>query len=439
MELDPTLFALVAFVIIFGLISFGIPVALAIMTVTLVSMYLLVGGPFILATVRTITFSISSSYSFAVIPMFVLMGEIAGRTRIIADLYQTCYRFISGIRGGVYNATVLASAGFAAISGSTIVNSAIFTRVALPEIERLGYHKGFGVGCIAAAGALAAMIPPSLTMVLFGILTETSIGALLIAGILPGLLTAAVLMLTVTVSVKIKPDLAPPNTDRFSAGEKLRGLLDIWPALLLIVVVLGGIYTGLVSPSAAGTVGAVGAFLIGVMKRRMTWSLLVAALRRTAMISASIFIILVAGLLFSRLLLFYGSVSDLTDLLNAGGFTSFQFMACVIIGYFIFGMFMDPVPMLVITLPFLFPTVQALGINPIWFGIIIVKLIEIAAITPPIGINLFAVMAASDGRVKASELFKGVQPFVVAELLVLGILLAFPTICTYLPEKMMGH
>ncbi|MEX0405922.1 TRAP transporter large permease [Aquibium sp. LZ166] len=437
--MDPTLFAFVAFIAILGLIAFGIPVALSIMTVTLVGMYALIGDAFVLGTVRTITFSVSSGYSFAIIPMFILMGEIAGGTRIISDLYQACYRFIGGFRGGVYNATVLASAGFAAISGSTIVNSAIFTRVALPEIERLGYHRGFGVGCIAASGALAAMIPPSLTMVLYGILTETSIGAMLIAGILPGLLTAAVLILTVTVSVRLRPSLAPVSSERFTAREKFAGLLDIWPAALLILIVLGGIYTGLMSPSAAGAVGAVGAFLIALLKRRMTWPLFVSSLKKTATIAASIFLILVAGMLFSRLLLFYGSVSELTDVLTAGGFTPFTFMACVVIGYFIFGMFMDPVPMLVITLPFLFPTVLALDINPIWFGIIVVKLIEIAAITPPIGINLFAVVAASDGRVSASELFKGVQPFVIAELLVLALLLAFPSICTFLPGQMMGR
>ena len=248
-------------------IVIGVPVALAIFSVTIVGMYFSVGPAFLLSTTKTLVYAASSTYSFAVIPMFILMGEIAGGSRIISDLYSACYRWISNLRGGVYNATVLASAGFAAISGSTVVNAAVFTRVALPEIERLGYHRGFGVGCIAASGTLAAMIPPSLTMVLYGILTEQSIGALLIAGILPGLLTAVMLMATVFVSVSLRKNLAPKTVEQFTLKEKITGLKDIWPAMLLAATILSGIYTGTVSPSAAGTVGVAGALLIALAKR----------------------------------------------------------------------------------------------------------------------------------------------------------------------------
>ena len=242
--MDPTLFATLALGTMLILIVIGIPVALSIMGVTLIGMYLSVGPAFLLSTSKTLIYASSSNYAFAVIPMFILMGEIAGGSRIIADLYQACYRWIGHLRGGVYNSTVLASAGFAAISGSTVVNAAVFTRVALPEIERLGYNKGFGAGCIAASGTLAAMIPPSLTMVLYGILTEQSIGALLIAGILPGLLTAGMLMATVYVSVLLRKDLSPKNSEIFTLKQKISGLKDIWPAMLLATIVLTGIYTG---------------------------------------------------------------------------------------------------------------------------------------------------------------------------------------------------
>lgn len=434
--MDPVLFAGLAFGIILVLIFIGVPVALSIFTVTAVGMYFTVGGTFLLAMVKSVIFSSSSNYSFAVVPMFILMGEIAGASRIIADLYQACYRWVGSLRGGVYNATVLASAGFAAISGSTVVNAAVFTRVALPEIERLGLNRGFGAGCIAASGTLAAMIPPSLTMVLYGILTEESIGAMLIAGILPGFLTAGMLLLTVYLSSIFRTDLMPAKVEKFTLREKVRGLREIWPAMLLALIILSGIYTGTVSPSAAGTIGVSGAILIGLLKRRLTFAVFSQAVKRSVVIAASLFFIIIAGLLFSRLLLISGSVSGLTDFMSDSGLNIWTFMACVIAAYFVLGMFIDPVSLMVITIPFLYPTAKSLGIDAIWFGILIVKLVEIAAITPPIGINLFAVISSSGGRVSAREIFGGVIPFVIAELFVLAILLAFPIISTFLPSRM---
>lgn len=418
------------------LIAIGIPVAISILSVTIISMYLLLGDAFMFTTFETLVWSSSSSYTFAVIPMFILMGEISGATKIIGDLYKAGYRWLGGLRGGVYSSTILASAGFAAISGSTVVNAAVFSRVALPEIERLGYHRGVGAGCIAASGTLAAMIPPSLTIVLYGILTNQSIGALLVAGVLPGILTAVTLLITVWTLVYLKPGLAPEATEHFSLREKLASLKTVWPVALLATIVLMGIYTGTVAPSAAGTIGAVGALLITIATRRMTWSIFWDALRRTAVTSASLIFIVIAGLLFSRMLLFSGAVDDLSAFMTSSGFTAFTFMACVVVGFFVLGMFIDPITMMVIAIPFLFPSIGKLGLDPIWFGIVIVKLVEIAAITPPIGINLFAVISASGGKVGGKEIFKGVLPFVLAEFAVLAMLLAFPLIATLLPSTM---
>lgn len=436
--MDPLISGLLSLGAVLAFILIGVPVALSIMSVTIAGMYILAGDAFLAITFKTLPFSASSTYTYAVIPMFILMGEFAGGARIIGDLYQAAYRWLGGFKAGLYCATVLASAGFAAISGSTVVNAAVFTRIALPEIVRLGYHRGFGAGCIAASGALAAMIPPSLTVVLFGILTGESIGAMLIAGVLPGLLTAAMLMIGVYVSVALRPELAPEKTEIFSFKDKVASLKNVWPAALLASVVLGGIYSGTVSPSAAGTVGAAGAFLIAVMKGRMTGELFWGSLKRAASLTAVLFFIIIAGLLMSRLLLFNGSVTALTDVLTGGGVTPFAFMTGVVISYFILGMFMDPISMMVITVPFIYPTVKALGLDPIWFGIIIVKLIEIAAITPPVGINLFAVLSVSGGTVSAAAMFRGIFPFVILELMVLALLLAFPEISTFLPGVMLG-
>lgn len=434
--MEGSIIGFTSLVVIIGLIAIGVPVVISILGVTIASMYFLLGEQFLLTTFETLVWTSSSSYTFAVIPMFILMGEISGATRIIGDLYQAGYRWFGGLRGGVYSSTIMASAGFAAISGSTVVNAAVFSRVALPEIERLGYHRGIGAGCIAASGTLAAMIPPSLTMVLYGILTSQSVGAMLIAGILPGILTALMLLATIWILVYARPGLAPQTTEGFTWGEKFASLRAIWPIALLATIVLTGIYTGKVAPSAAGTVGAIGALLITMANRRMTWAIFWQALRRTAVTSASLILIVIAGLLFSRMLLSSGAVNDLSTFMSSAGFTPFQFMMFVVLGFFVAGMFIDPITMMVIAIPFLFPTVQKLGLDPIWFGIIIVKLVEIAAITPPIGINLFAVMSASDGKVSGREIFLGVLPFVAAEFIVLGILLAFPLLSTLLPSSM---
>jgi TRAP transporter, DctM subunit len=435
--MDPVLFAALCLGVILLLVFIGVPVALSIFSVAVIGMLLWVGDRFMLAQVKSLIFAASSNYSFAVVPMFVLMGEIAGASRIISDLYQACYRWIGTLRGGVYNATVLASAGFAAISGSTVVNAAVFTRVALPEIERLGLNRAFGVGCIAASGTLAAMIPPSLTMVLYGILTDVSIGRMLVAGIIPGFLTAGMLMLTVYVCARLRRDLMPARIETFTLREKTAGLIEIWPAMLLALLILAGIYTGTVSPSAAGTIGVAGALLIAILKRRMTLAMLGTSIRQAVVISSALFVIVLAGMLFSRMLLISGSVTGLTDLIGSSGIGFWTFIACVIAIYFVMGMFIDPVSMMVITLPFLYPTATALNVDPIWFGIVVVKLVEIAAITPPIGINLFAVISASGGRVTSREAFVGVLPFVLAELVTLALLLAFPAISTFLPGTMM--
>jgi len=434
--MDPVLFAVLAFGAILFSIFIGVPVALSIFSVTVAGMYFLMGDAFMVSMVKSLVYAVSSNYSFAVVPMFILMGEIAGASRIIADLYMACYRWLGHFKGGVYNATVLASAGFAAISGSTVVNAAVFTRVALPEIERLGLNRGFGAGCIAASGTLAAMIPPSLTMVLYGVLTQESIGAMLVAGLLPGFLTAGMLMLTVYFSSVFRKDLMPKKIETFTFKEKVSGLKEVWAALLLAFIIMAGIYSGTVSPSAAGAVGVAGALLISLMKRRMTFPLFATAVKRSVVVAASLIIIIIAGLLFSRLLLVSGSVSGLTSFISDSGLTVWQFIAAVIAIYFVLGMFIDPVSLMVITIPFLYPTAKSLGIDTIWFGIIIVKLLEIAAITPPIGINLFAVISSADGRVTTREMFIGVLPFVLCELVTLGILLAFPQISTFLASTM---
>jgi C4-dicarboxylate transporter DctM subunit len=419
------------------LAGLGIPIAFAIALVGAVGMIYASDVTYALTTFETLPYAVASEYAFAVIPMFVLMGAFASASGIISELYTAVNKWLASVKGGLFMATAVASAGFAAISGSTVVNAAMFTRIALPEMMQFGYHKGISAGCIAAAGTFAALIPPSLTFVIFGILTDESIGALFIAGILPGLLTAAFYVVTIPLLVRFRPDWAPAPAAKLQLREKLLGLKGIWPMLLLVLIVLGGIYTGLTSPTAAGALGAVGALAISLARRRISAGDIWLSFKQTAELTAVLFILIIAGLLFSRFLVVSGFITDLTDIVTGSGLSAGWFIFVMVMMYLLLGMFVDPLSMLVMTVPFIHPMVKGFGLDPIWFGVILCKMIEIAVITPPVGLNLFAVVSASDGRVSITDLYFGVLPFVVIELVVLAILILIPEISLWLPATMM--
>lgn len=432
-------YGLIGIFSLLALAAIGVPVGISIGTVAIIGLIAAGGMTFMQATVMTLPYDITSHYGFVVIPMFVLMGAIASSSGIVSEVYTAAYRWTSHIRGGLYIATSLASAGFAAISGSTVVNAAVFTRIAMPEMIRFGYDRGVGAGCIAAAGTFAALIPPSLSFVIYGILTGESIGRLLIAGILPGLLTAVCYVTAIPIMVRVKRSWAPDPIERFSLVEKVASLRGLWAMLILVVLVLGGIYGGLMPPSAAGAVGATGALLIALAKRKMDWGTLGDTLQQTARMTGALFIIIIGGLLFTRFLVVSGFIAELNGFIIASDFTPQQFMIALVIMYFIMGMFIDPISMLAMTIPFVYPIVKTLGLDPIWFGVITVKMIEIAVITPPVGVNLFAVVAASQGQVRTGQVFRGVLPFVAIEVVVLIILLSVPEISTWLPNTMIGR
>jgi tripartite ATP-independent transporter DctM subunit len=308
--------------------------------------------------------------------------------------------------------------------------------MALPEMTRYGYNKGVSAGCVAAAGTLAGLIPPSIAMVLFAILTGEPVGKLLIAGILPGVLTAIGYIVGIRVMLIFKPEWAPMITERFSLKDKFKAITNTWAVMVLIGLVLGGIYAGAFPPSAAGAVGAAGALVIALSTRRLPKGALWDSLIESARVSAVLFLIVMAGLLFSRFLLISGFIADLKTFVTTIELTAAMFVTVVIVLFLILGCFVDSVSLMVITLPFLYPISKALGIDGIWFGVLIIKLIEIAAITPPVGLNLFAVMSAAKGQLQSRELFAGITPFLVMEAVLLALLIAFPAIATYLPALM---
>lgn len=424
------------FAVMIALLALGIPVAYAIGTVAILGIFYAVGPVFLLSTIQSLPYAFASDYNFVVVPLFVLMGALASRAGIISDLYQAAFQLTSRIRGSLMMATVMAQAMFAAISGSTTVAASIFTRMALPEMTRFGYNKGVSAGCVAAAGTLAGLIPPSIAMVLYAILTGEPVGKLLIAGIIPGVLTAVGYIVGIRVMLIFRPEWAPLIAQRFSLKEKLKGIANTWTVLLLIGLVLGGIYAGIFPPSAAGAVGATGVLVIALSTRRLPKGALWESLIESARVSAVLFLIVMAGLLFSRFLLISGFIADLKTFVTTIELTAAMFIAMVLLLFLILGCFVDSVSLMVITLPFLYPISKALGVDGIWFGVLVIKLIEIAAITPPVGLNLFAVMSAAKGQLQSRELFMGVVPFLIMEAFILTLMIAFPSIATFLPTLM---
>lgn len=435
--MDPTTIATLCIFVMLGMMAAGIPVAVSMILVSAAGMYLTSGPTFTLTIFQTLPYNVASNYAFAAVPMFVLMGMIAGSTGIVGDIYRAANMWLAKVRGGLYMATTIASAGFGAVNGSTIVGAAVFTRIALPEMVRLGYNRGAAAGCIVGAGTFSAMIPPSITMLLYGVLTSESIGQLLMAGILPGLLTGVVYLAGIAVLVRLRPGWAPPPMARHPLRARIASLRSIWPIGIVSFLVVGGIYSGFVAPSVAGAIGAFSVLIVGLAMRRLHARDLVGNIGDAAVITAALFFIIMGGTAFSRLLLVTGFVDGLLDLIRGTGLEPWMVILALVLMYLVLGMLMDPVSMMVMTVPIVHPLAVGLGYDPIWFAIIMVKLIELSCMTPPVGINIFAVISAANGQVSTREVYVGVLPFVLMEVVVLLILLAVPDIALMLPRAMM--
>lgn len=437
--MDPIAVGYSAIALLFAFLALGVPVGVALGVSGLAGMVVGAGPAFMSGQLATLPYAVTSNYAYAVLPLFVLMGTLAELAGITQDLFRAADLWLRRVKGGLYHAVFVGSGIFSAISGSTIVNAVVFTRMAFPEMLKRGYPRSLSIGAIAAAGTFDAMIPPSITMVIYAVITEQSIGKLSIAGIVPGLITVLVYMVATALLVRFKPALAPALGEPVPISERLAAIKWLWPVVALIALVLGGMYAGLFPPSAAGAVGAFGVFVIFlVRRRRLQTGKLGPVLADAAAVTCTIFVVLIGGLIFSRMLVVLGLIDDITALMTRWASTPLEFLLLACVMYLILGCFIDTTSMMVVTLPFVFPLVQHYQIDPIWFGILMVKLVEIAVITPPVGFNLFAVVSASDGRATFADAARGVMPFLVLEVIVLGFLVAFPSITLWLPQTMLG-
>lgn len=434
--MTPVLVATTALGSIMVLSFLGVPIGVAIALIAALGLLVTAGWPIMKVTLQTVPYATAADYDFIVVPMFCLMGNIAASTGMIEQMFGAAEKWFARVRGGLYMTTTLASAAFGAPSGSSVVNAAVFTRMALPEMLRLGYDRGASCACIAAAGTFAVMIPPSLAFVLYGVMTGESVGKLFMAGVIPGLISAVAYMVLIPILVRLMPHWAPPSTKSYPLREKIASLRSIWAMGLLIGISLGGIYAGWFPASAAGAIGVAGAMAIATAQRKLRWAAFRDDVLQAAAMTGAIFFIIIAGFVFSRFLISSGAVSAVIDFVRETEMGPTQFLIFVTVLYLVLGILLDGASLAVITLPIIYPIARELGMDGIWFGVVFVKLVEIDSITPPFGLNLFTVVAASEGRVTLSEVIKGIWPFVVIEYATLLLIIWVPALSTWLPSTM---
>ncbi len=389
-----------------------------------------------ISMIGIVTYKTGSSYTLTVVPLFILMGFFSNSSRMGYDLYQAVYRWIGFLPGGLAMATVVACAGFAAISGSSLATAAIMGMVALPEMKRFNYDNALATGCVAAGGTLGILIPPSTIMIIYGILTEQPIGTLFIAGILPGILLTLLFLGTIYLLTRRNPLLAPAGP-RFLWKERFVALKDTTGVLFLFILVIGGLYTGWFSPTEAAGVGAFGALVITLVKRRLDRENLFSALQETALTTAMVFTILIGA----NILGYFMTISQIPESLSRSivslGLNRYVVMSIICVIYIILGCLMEGMAIMVLTLPVVFPIVVQLGFDPIWFGVVITLFIEMGLITPPVGVNVFVISGIAQD-VPMYTIFRGIAPFFLAMVICLILLIIFPQIALFLPQTM-GH
>ena len=421
--------ALIGFAAMFLLMGLRVPIAYAMGAVGFAGVGLLRSWPAAVSTTAT-EFVDIAAYTLSVVPLFVLMGNFVTRAGMSRELYRAAYAFIGHWRGGLAMSTLAACAGFGAICGSSLATAATMARVSMPEMRRFRYHDSFAAGSIAAGGTLGILIPPSVIMVIYGIMTGTSIGALFAAGFVPGLLALGLYMAAAGIVTARRPELGPRG-ERTSWPDRLTALRDVWAVLLLFLLVIGGMYTGWFTPTEGAGVGAFGGFVFAWARGTLTWKVLREVLVESAQTTAMLFMIVIGASIFSSFINFTTMPTDLQAFVSQFKIAPIMVIIVICIIYVVLGCAMESLSMMLLTVPIFFPLIQAMGFDPVWFGILIVCVIEVSLITPPVGMNVF-VLSSVLPDVPTGQIWKGVTPFVFADLVRIAILIAFPVITLFL-------
>ncbi|MDP4593689.1 MAG: TRAP transporter large permease [Beijerinckiaceae bacterium] len=379
-------------------------------------------------------FDVSTNYGFTVVPLFILMGAFIHRAELSTELYDAANAMVGHRRGGLAMGTVVACGGFAAVCGSSVATAATMGRVAMPSMRRYGYADSLSTGAIAAGGTLGILIPPSVPMVIYGILAEADVGKLFIAGVLPGIILTLLFVVAVAVRTAINPEIGPPAA-RIAWPQRFRALGRVWGILFLFGIIIGGIYFGIFTPNEAAGIGAAGAFLFALSRRKLGWRTTFEALIESSITTGMIFIVTIGALVFANFITIAGLTSAMTEWINGLNATPMHIILAICLIYLVLGCVFDSLAMLILTVPVFVAILKPLGVDLIWFGIIVIIVVELGLITPPIGMNVFVVNSVVPD-VSVWTIFEGVWPFLIAMIVCLGLIMAFPWLATGLPSLM---
>ena len=425
---------LVAFAVLLALVFLGAPLGFTMMLVGFAGFGLVRGWPASLEMTGQIVTNSAMSYEFSVIPLFLLMGNLIYRAELSTELYKTCFAWLGARRGGLAMATIAASGLFSSVCGTSVATAATMARVAMPEMRRYKYADSLASGSVAAGGTLGILIPPSVPLLLYEILTEKSIGKLFIAGIVPGVLGVIGYIIAIHIVVRRWPELGPPGP-RLGWSERFRSLGQIWSVGLLFMVVLGGIYLGVFTPTEAGAIGAAGALAIAVGRRRLSFEHFLSALFDATRTTVMLLVVGFGALVFANLVEVSGAPREFVNWIEASHFSPMMVIITIVVFYILMGCVFEAISMILLTIPIFEPLVESLGFNPIWFGIVVVVSAEIGMLTPPIGLNVFVLKSVTED-ISLGTIYRGVTPFWMVDILRLAIVVFVPALVLFLPQMM---
>lgn len=432
--MTPTTIGIIGLVFLFIFLILRMPVAIAMLVVGFIGTWVMNGTTPALTSLSGEAFEIVSFFELSVVPLFVLMGNLAGVSGMSKDLYEAAYKWFGHFRGGLASATIVGCAGFAAMSGSSIAAAVTMGRVALPEMKRFNYGDSLATGAVAAGGTLGILIPPSTGMIIYAILTEQSIGKLFIAGVIPGLLLTSLFLVAIYIVTTLKPELGPAG-QKATLSEKIGSLKNAGTIIFIVAITIGGIYFGWFTPVEAAGVGAFLTLTVALLRKNLSWENTKFVVFQTLRTTATVFMILIGAHVFIPFMALSEIPSDLVSFLTSINVGDLGVLIIILVTYVVLGTFLEGLAMLVLTLPIVYPLILELGLSPIWFGVVVVIVLEMGLISPPVGVNVFVVKGIAPD-VPMNTIFRGIWPFWFAMGLCLVILVALPELALFLPQTM---
>ncbi|AJD46550.1 TRAP-T family protein transporter, DctM (12 TMs) subunit [Isoalcanivorax pacificus W11-5] len=420
--------------VLFFLIALRMPVGLALIGVSFGGLLYLMGWGIAWGSLGLIPYQFSANWVLSSVPMFLLLGYVCYHAQLTQGLFRAARLWLSAVPGGLAVASIFGTTGFAAVCGSSVACSAAMGRVAVPEMIAHKYNPGLATSTVAIAGTVGALLPPSIIMILYGIIAQESITKLFLGGITAGLLTVLGYIIVVVVRVKLNPALAPAQEERISLRDRIVALWDIWPIMLIMLGIFGGMFAGLFTPTEAGAVGAALSCVVALCKRTLTWERFRAAILETLLTTGTLLIIAMGASLLTRFLSLSGAGDYLSSMVIDAGASTVLILCMIVLIYLLLGMFLEPIGAMLLTLPIVLPIIDSVGLSLIWFGVVLTKLLEIGMVTPPVGMNIFVIKSVVGDLVTTGAIFKGVFWFLVMDAVVLALLMVFPDVVLYLPS-----